>query len=46
MSAKKVIYLRVPAELHDTVLRQAIATDRSINAQAVRLIKKGLELQK
>ena len=45
MSAKKIIYVR-NTEVHDAVAALAKANDRTINKQAIRLLKKGLELQK
>lgn len=47
MSAKtKILFLRLPAEMHDAILAQAIAGDRSINKQGIRLLKKGIEVEK
>lgn len=40
--ATKTLFLRVPAELHDAVANLAKAEDRTINKQAIRLLKKGL----
>lgn len=40
----KTLFLRVPAELHEAVLQQAIAEDRTINKQAIRLLKKALQI--
>lgn len=39
----KIIYLRVTADLHNAVAASAKADDRTINKQAIRLLKKALE---
>lgn len=44
--ATKILYVRLDTELHGAVAELAKANDRTINKQAIRLLKKGLGLTK